>query len=48
MVLELGPRYKEITKNTLDSKTMALIAVSRSNFFIQSGDILYCIGKQPR
>ena len=47
-VLEPGPKYKEITKNTLDGKTMASIAVSRGNFFIRTGDSLYCIGNQPR
>ena len=47
-VLEPGPRYKEITENTLPGKTMASIAVSRGNFFIRSGDSLYCIGDQPQ
>lgn len=47
-VLKPGPRYKEITKNTLDGMTMASIAVSRGNLFIRTGDSLYCIGDQPR
>jgi len=47
-VLKPGPRYEEITKNPLDGKTMASIAVSQGNFFLRSGDTLYCIGNQPR
>jgi outer membrane protein assembly factor BamB len=47
-VLEPGPRYKEITRNMLDGKTMASIAVSQGNFFIRTGESLYCIGNQPR
>lgn len=47
-VLEPGPRYQEITQNTLDGKTMASIAVSQGNFFIRTGDNLYCIGNGPR
>ncbi|MCS7470599.1 PQQ-binding-like beta-propeller repeat protein [Stieleria sp. ICT_E10.1] len=47
-VLEPGPQYKEITRNTLDGKSMASIAVSQGNFFIRTGDRLYCIGNQPR
>ena len=47
-VLEPGPRYQEITQNTLGGKTMASIAVSQGNFFIRTGESLYCIGNQPR
>ncbi len=47
-VLEPGPSYKEITQNTLDGKTMASIAVCKGNFFIRTGESLYCIGNQPR
>jgi outer membrane protein assembly factor BamB len=47
-VLEPGSQYKEITTNKLDGKSMASIAVSEGNFFIRTGDSLYCIGKQPR
>ncbi|KAA5538716.1 PQQ-binding-like beta-propeller repeat protein [Roseiconus nitratireducens] len=45
-VLDPGPQYKEITTNKLEGKTMASIAVSRGNFFIRTGDSLYCIGDQ--
>ena len=47
-VLEPGTRYKVIAENMLDGKTIASIAVSRGNFFIRTGDSLYCIGNQPR
>ncbi|MDV6033574.1 MAG: PQQ-binding-like beta-propeller repeat protein [Phycisphaera sp. RhM] len=47
-VLAPGMQYKELTRNTLDGKTMASIAVSRGNFFIRSGGSLYCIGNPPR
>ncbi|EMI17763.1 Pyrrolo-quinoline quinone [Rhodopirellula maiorica SM1] len=47
-VLEPGSQYKQITKNNLKGKTMASIAVSQGNFFIRSGDALYCISPAPR
>lgn len=47
-VLESGLQYKVIATNKLDGKTMASIAVSQGNFFIRTGDSLYCIGKSPR
>lgn len=47
-VLQPGSQYKEITTNTLEGKTMASIAVSQGNFFIRTGDALYCIGNPPR
>ena len=47
-VLEPGLQYKVIATNKLDGKTMASIAVSQGNFFIRTGDSLYCIGSSPR
>lgn len=47
-VLESGSQYKEIAKNKLEGKTLASIAVSQGNFFIRSGDTLFCIGPPPR
>jgi outer membrane protein assembly factor BamB len=47
-VVESGSQYKAITTNKLDGKTMASIAVSQANFFIRSGDSLYCIANPSR
>ena len=47
-MLESGAEYKRIATNKLEGKTMALIAVSQGNFFLRSGDNLYCIGNPPR
>ncbi len=47
-VLEPGSQYKEITTNKLAGKTMASIAVSQGNFFIRTGDSLFCIGNSTR
>lgn len=46
-VLEPGPQYQELATNDLSGKTMASIAVSQGNFFLRSGDALYCIGPAP-
>ncbi len=47
-VIEPGAEYKKVATNKLEGKTMASIAVSQGNFFLRSGDSLYCIGNPPR
>ncbi|WP_372726063.1 hypothetical protein [Novipirellula sp.] len=47
-MIEPGAEYKKVATNKLEGKTMASIAVSQGNFFLRSGDSLYCIGNPPR
>ena len=46
-IIEAGPEFKEIAKNTLgeDIKCQASIAVSQGRLFIRTDNALYCIGK---
>ena len=44
LVLRPGDEYEEISRNTLDEKCMASMAVSQGQFFIRTSENLYCIG----
>jgi len=44
-VIESGPQFKIVSRNPLNEKCQASIAVSRGNVFIRSVTNLYCIGK---
>lgn len=46
-IIEAGPEFKEIAKNTLgeDIKCQASIAVFQGRLFIRTDNALYCIGK---
>lgn len=46
-VIESGPEYQKITRNTLGEMCKASMAVSQGNIFIRSEDNLYCIGDSP-
>ena len=46
-IIEAGPEYKEIARNTLGELCKASMAVSQGNIFIRSKDNLYCIGAAP-
>ena len=43
-VLEPGNEYKEITRNELNEKCLATMAISEGQFFIRGVEHLYCIG----
>lgn len=43
LVLQPGDEYKEITRNSLDEKCLASMAVSDGQFFIRGVEQLYCI-----
>ena len=46
LVLRPGPKYDEITRNSLNEKCMASMAVSQGHFYIRTAEHLYCIGRQ--
>ena len=48
IVLEAGPEYKEIARNTLGELCKASMAVSQGNIFIRSEHNLFCFGDQPK
>jgi len=43
-VIKAGPEFKLITKNSLNEKCQASMAVSQGHFFIRSDKNLFCIG----
>lgn len=44
IVIEAGPEYKEIARNTLSEVCKASMAVSQGNIFIRSEHSLFCVG----
>ena len=46
-VIETGPEYKKIARNTLGELCKASMAVSQGNIFIRSEHNLFCIGESP-
>ncbi len=48
LVLRPGAKYEEITRNTIDEKCMASLAVSQGQFFLRTAENLYCIGDSDR
>ena len=45
-MLRPGDRYQEITRNVIEEKCMASMAVSDGQFFIRTAENLYCIGSE--
>ncbi len=44
LVLNPGPRYDELARNTLGKECLASMAVSQGHFYIRSAEYLYSIG----
>jgi len=48
IIIEAGPEYKELARNTLGELCKASLAVSQGNIFIRSEHNLFCIGDAPQ
>lgn len=46
-IIEVGPEYKEIARNTLGELCKASMAISQGNIFIRSQNNLFCVGAAP-
>jgi len=46
-VIEAGPAYKELSKNTLPGRTLATPAPYGGRLFIRTDEKLYCIESKP-
>ena len=44
VIIEAGPQFKEVARNSIGEKCQASIAVSQGNLFIRSENNLFCIG----
>mgnify|MGYP001604982039 CR=1 FL=1 len=44
VIIESGPKFNVVTRNNVDEKCQASIAVSRKQIFIRSDKHLFCIG----
>jgi outer membrane protein assembly factor BamB len=47
VVIEAGPKYKEVARNRVGEMCKASMAVSQGNLFIRSDRHLFCIGAAP-
>lgn len=45
-IIEAGPEFKIVARNTIEDKCQASMAVSKKNLLIRSEKALYCIGKK--
>ena len=48
LVLNPGPRYDELARNTLGNECLASMAVSQGHFYIRSAEYLYSIGASQK
>ena len=44
VIIEAGPQFKEVARNSMGEKCQASIAVSQGNLFIRTENNLFCIG----